>query len=162
MIWRAEYVTPYLEKVVLPVPTGESLEGVPFDMNRLHTWTFGFDLRSLVEQERWNRLLLAGGLPDVRSAQSVVLPHPWDETMRATLAEITPRSRHGRTFALTEAEGALADLVEPDRPGRAYAAVLRRNIALVLFMGPPTEGAWEHFEATIRSALQTGEGDETG
>jgi hypothetical protein len=104
----------------------------------------GFDLRAQAEFGIWWRLLESAGLAD-RSVIYLFSAEWTDKDLRLARA-VLPRSLHDRLRLVADEAGAWRDLIEPDRPERSFAAIVRGPEAELLVIGPPTEDVWERFE----------------
>lgn len=103
----------------------------------------GFDFRAIAQMAVWERLLAADA-PDVPWVQAFFLEAPGSDD--ATLLEsIVPPSRIDRSFVVYENVSAWRDLIQPDRPESAFAAVVRDGRARIVMKGLSTEEAWDEF-----------------
>lgn len=140
MVWREAYRTLLARDLDLPALS----LGVEFDV-----LLGGFDFRAIAQMGVWERLLAADA-PDVPWVQVFFLDKPRSDD--ATLLEsIVPPSRIDRSFLVYEDVPAWQDLIQPDRPESAFAAVISGDRARIVMKGLPTEEAWEAFLDEMRS-----------
>ncbi len=143
MLWRPGYQPIVKRNVPVPTLNAQALDGTTRETPSILVG--GFSEHSLMEQDTWRRLAedadLTAHLLQVVFGRSAEF-----------LATLVPPSRRARTAV--SAEGAAwAAIVEPDRPTRAFAALILDGVAEILVVGPPTEDVWEEFARLAGAAL---------
>ncbi len=145
MLWRTPYETPAAEAVGLPTLAGDFLSGESWILLDDFVLVGAFDLRGLSEVGIWLRLLDDAGV----GAVVAFFESEWVAADRSALEVSVPYSQHGHTLMATDPKGEWLDLISPDKPERAFAAVVKGHAATVLMAGPPTEEAWDEFRAAM-------------
>jgi hypothetical protein len=103
----------------------------------------------------WQRLL--DSQPKLASLSiTLLVKQAWSaRDIRLARDSLAP-SRHDSTWAASDPERRWVAVVGPDRPERAFAAVVRGAHAHLLMVGAPTEEGWdmfqEHAEALIKGS----------
>ena len=141
MLWRTPYQTLRAENVDLPSLNGVFLSGEPWVALDDFVLVGAFDFRGLGEIGIWTRLLDEAGIGVVVG----FFESNWQAQERSLLEASIPYSQQGHTLLANDPRGEWLDLITPDRPERAFAAVVKGHSAAVLMAGAPTEGAWDDF-----------------
>jgi len=133
VLWRTPYKPRVLERSSVPgLPDGICL-GI-------------FDARAQSELGIWLRLFESAGIDRSTHIVAVGLKD------RRKVETVLPPSRHGQLLLLADEEKTISNLINPDRPERSFAAIVRHGFAPLLVVGAPTEEVWERFEAEARIA----------
>lgn len=141
MLWRTPYQTPRAENVTLPGLSGRYVSGESWVALDDFVLVGAFDLRGLSEIGIWTRLLDEAGIGVVVA----FFDAEWSPQQRVVLEASIPYSQQGHTLMANDPRGEWLDLISPDKPERAFAAVVRGHAASVLMLGAPTEDAWDDF-----------------
>lgn len=145
MIWREAYRTRSLGPVALPPLSMLDLDGKAVAFEQPALIIGAFDPRAHREVELWSRLI-GGSFPGYDPSFRLYLGGT-DTRRREALAAIHPPSRHRQVRLAEDPDGAWRSLIEPDRPERSFGLIAVDGRSHRLMVGPPTEEAWEEFEA---------------
>lgn len=146
MIWRVGYCTRELEAVVAPPFRATTLDGILIDETFAGILMGGFDPRAQSELGIWRRLLEEADLGV--DCLTVLILESLGPKAEAAVRAMVPQSQwHG--FAIARCTDEWIDLIQPDRPERSFAAMIRGGILNPLMIGIPTEEAWDRFKERL-------------
>lgn len=134
MLWRPAYQTLVARDLELP--------SISFASD-LQILIGAFHFHAMREMSLWRRLVEADA-SHVHWAQAFFFTNP-SSREADVLDSLVPASQRERTFIAKEGDGAWRNLVQPDRPEQAFAAVIAGNQAKIMMKGIPTEEAWDAF-----------------
>lgn len=134
MLWRPAYQTLVARDLTLPP--------IPFGPN-IQILIGAFDFHAMREMSLWRRLVEADA-SHANWAQAFFFPNPGSREAEM-LDSMVPASQRERTFIGNDDDEAWRNLVQPDRPEQAFAAVIKGNEARIMMKGIPTEEAWDAF-----------------
>jgi hypothetical protein len=147
MLWRGSYETEIRRGFSPPTPLGgQSLAGQPFDPVSNWALVAGCHDAAFREVELWRRLI-ADSFADLQNFAFGIVRPEWSPRQTQELAALIPPSQHRYTYAWTDPEETWRQETVGDRQDRAFALVRGNGLLMV---GPPTEEAWDEFEAAIR------------
>jgi hypothetical protein len=148
MLWREPYAPRVLEGVevpfldAMPLYPGAPLPGRDFAL------IGGFSGWAIGEMGTWTRLFLDGNLP----AFVAFIDQIWSPQAVQDLGNSIASSAHRTTLVVSDSQDQWRTLIQPDKPERAFAAIIRDSVAEMLVIGPPTEDVWEEFARRLRPA----------
>lgn len=128
LLWRSAYEPRVLEGVSVPAEDGVLLGA--------------FDFRAQAELGIWWRLLESAGL--ISQTRIRIFSSSWQAADQKTLEAVFPRSWQAQIELVTD-DQFWTQLIQPDRPERAFAARIKGGMAEMLVIGTPTEEVWERF-----------------
>lgn len=138
MIWRESYRTAIAHEVPLPELPAEMAADVILG---------GFDFGAISQMGVWERLLQADA-PEARWVQVFFLGEPGPDDTNL-MESIVPPSRIDQAFLIYDDSMAWRELIQPDGPQQAFAAVVSHGRGRVVMKGLPTEEAWDSFLAEL-------------
>lgn len=147
MLWKPPHETRILRDVALPRLEGRTLDGQDGAAPVEGAMLGAFGPFAVAELGVWRRLL-AEAFPK-RRVPTVLLRPEWNERERRTILLGTAPDLHAWTLLANDPTGAWSALVGPDRPERAFGAVIQGGAARLLMVGLPTEDAWDLFRETL-------------
>ena len=130
----------------LPQITGNYLEGESFAPQGNYLILGGFDLRAQAEIGVWRRLVQQSA--SVISCVTIYFLDRSDASGREALEAMTPLSQWSTT-AVAESTSHWLELIQPDRPERSFAGLIRDTTIDPLMIGMPTEEAWDRFRVCL-------------
>lgn len=131
MLWRESYRPRVFEGQALPDGVGDGI------------LIGAFDLLAQREIGIWLRLI-AEAFPALRPDVLLISP-TWSAKQRKVAAATFPPSLLGSLRFLEDPEEQWRAAIQPDRPERSFAAIVREGVADLLMVGVPTEEAWDDF-----------------
>ena len=132
MLWRDSYAPRVLEGVAVPQSPVVRLDGHSLALEG-KAIIGAFSLKATSELGIWRRLFESAEWPSV----TLLVSEKEDPRLLRAVTETFPKSIHESVAITTDSNGEWRDLVEPDRPERAFALVGDR-----LIIGAPTEDVW--------------------
>lgn len=150
MLWRERYDTRVQYDVEAVPITGTALSAHSETLSRGHIVLGAFSPEGYMGMGVWLRLIEAEyGIASVRL---VFFDEAWSSDEREDLALVIPKSLQNRTLLCSTGAEFWRETVEPDHPGRAFAALLSDSGVRCLMIGPPTEERWDEFQAAVQSS----------
>ena len=156
MIWRTSYSTRTAEFIDLPILSNSSrisdLDGT--DLSELGDGIYvgGFGPTAYAQQQIWMKLLESRESSPSGPAEDfniLLISTTWTRAKRQEVESLLPPSKHSRVTLLTDPSRVWEAMIEPEGPTRAFAFILRDRVIRLLMVGPPTEEAWDEFQAAI-------------
>jgi hypothetical protein len=149
MLWREHYEPVVKQNLVLPVSKLEWLRGEARDTSH-SVWICGFGLNAVADQGVWWRLMQSEFQvdPDV---YRVFIRQDWTTKQKRDALASVPPSEHSTTLLMSDSQNSWKNLIQPDKPERGFAVVIKGQLIERLVIGPPTEEVWEAYSNLWRS-----------
>jgi hypothetical protein len=149
MLWRERYDTRVLNNVFAPIISGVSLAGDHLNLQPGEIAVCGFSPEAYMGMGVWLRLIQDEyGLESLRL---IFFSGEWSAEQEEDLSYVIPKSLHNQTLLAREHTAFWHGLIEPDHPGRAFAALISSEGVRCLMIGPPTEERWDEFQLAVSS-----------
>jgi hypothetical protein len=139
------YRTKVGTSVDIPPLVGSHLDGSPFVSDGVVVLLGAFSLKAIGEVSLWRKLLESRDTPFLIG----LFRTGWADRQIEEVEACFPPSLHGQVILALDEADSWSTLVEVDKSSRAFAAVISGDRADVLMVGPPTEEAWDLFQAFL-------------
>ena len=146
MLWREAYNTWEGNPVPLPEIVVSNINGDIISIDNPCVILGGFDLRASAEIGVWLKLIRS--LATAPPSLTVFLLDTNSQHELEKLAAITPKSQWATT-GIAKVNADWLRIIQPDRPGRSFAAYHHTAILNPLMVGLPTEEAWDRFQSRL-------------
>jgi hypothetical protein len=149
MLWRQSYQTRierdlcYPVAIVVSVDCSEPIKGK-------QVWIGGFGFNGLNEQEVWSKLFQSDFHGDVRVHKVFIFESVGTSELESIRALVAP-SEVNQCLLIEDPSRSWYSIINPDHPGRGFAAIIEGDKIPLLMVGPPTEDAWEEFSNEWRA-----------
>ncbi len=149
MLWRERYDTRVLHDVEAPPIAGVTLDSQSEILSSGIIALGTFSPEGYMGMGVWLRLIEAEyGLDPLRL---VFFDEGWSAEEREEIGYVVPKSLQKQTLICSVGGAFWRETVQPDHPGRAFAALISNSGVRCLMIGPPTEERWDEFQLAVRS-----------
>ncbi len=149
MLWRERYDTRVLYDVEAAPITGLTLDSHSETLSPGIIALGTFSPEGYMGMGVWLRLIEAEyGLDPLRL---VFFEEGWSLEEREEIGYVVPKSLQKQTLICSTGSAFWREIVQPDHPGRAFAALISQSGVKCLMIGPPTEERWDEFQLAVQS-----------
>ncbi len=141
MLWREPYTPRLLSDIAVPPLSMMPLYPGADSPGPKYALIAGFSLWAIGEMGIWHRLFLDGGF----QSATAFIDQDWSPKAIQELGDSVPSSSHRNNYVISDPDALWRQLIEPDKPERSFAAIIRDEVAERVVVGPPTEDVWEEF-----------------